>query len=159
MHSNLRNKKKNYLFNFGHDILISTLNNYNRVKPENIIKLNHYMHDGLSIQQNKYCKTTLVSAWNLVCGRFVNSRNGRKFLTLLTFVCPTDDYCDFCAWVDRQCDVIIIEGHIVCAAVVNEKIYWSSFYYFHCSSDRMAAWYLSPFCCPFLARGCILVHL
>jgi len=28
-------------------------------------------------------------AWNLVCGRFMNFRNGRKILTLLTFGCPS----------------------------------------------------------------------
>jgi len=33
----------------------------------------------------------MVWAWNLVCGRFINFRNGRKFLTLLTFGCPPDD--------------------------------------------------------------------
>ena len=27
-------------------------------------------------------------AWNLVCGRFINFRNGRKILILLTFGCP-----------------------------------------------------------------------
>jgi len=31
------------------------------VKPENIINLKHYMHNGLSIYQNKYCKTTFVA--------------------------------------------------------------------------------------------------
>jgi len=30
------------------------MNNYSRVKPENIIKLTHYMHSGLSVYQNKY---------------------------------------------------------------------------------------------------------
>jgi len=29
----------------------------------------------------------MVWAWNLVCGRFINFRNGKKFLTLLTFGC------------------------------------------------------------------------
>jgi len=33
-------------------------NNYSRVKPENIVKLKHYMHNGLSIYQTKYCETT-----------------------------------------------------------------------------------------------------
>jgi len=37
------------------------LNNYNRVKPENIIKLKHNMHYGLSIYQTKYCKTMFLA--------------------------------------------------------------------------------------------------
>jgi len=32
----------------------------------------------------------MVWAWNLVCGRFISFRNGRKSLTILTFGCPTD---------------------------------------------------------------------
>jgi len=31
----------------------------------------------------------MVSAWNLVCGRFVNFKEGRQILTILTFGCPT----------------------------------------------------------------------
>jgi len=31
------------------------------VKPENIIKLKHYMHNGLSIYQNKYCNITFLA--------------------------------------------------------------------------------------------------
>ena len=31
----------------------------------------------------------MVWAWNMVCGRFVNFRNGRKNFTLLTFGCPS----------------------------------------------------------------------
>jgi len=99
----------------------------------------------------------MVWAWNLVCGRLINFSNGKNTLTLLTLVCPTDDYGDFCVWVDGQCDVIIIKGHTVCTAAVNEKRYWSSFYCFRCSHDGIAAWHLSPFCCFFLARRCILV--
>jgi len=38
------------LFNFGDDVLISTLIT-TVVTPENIIKLKHYMHKGLSIYQ------------------------------------------------------------------------------------------------------------
>jgi len=34
------------------------LNNYSRVKPENIMKLKHYMHNGLSFYQITNCKTT-----------------------------------------------------------------------------------------------------
>ena len=34
----------------------------------------------------------MVWAWNLVYGRFINSRNGRKFLTLLTFGCPSNQH-------------------------------------------------------------------
>jgi len=37
------------------------INNYSRVKPENIIKLKHYMHDGLNIYQAKYCETTYLA--------------------------------------------------------------------------------------------------
>jgi len=37
------------------------INNYSRVKPENIIMLKHYMHNGLSVYQNKYCKTTFLA--------------------------------------------------------------------------------------------------
>ena len=36
-------------------------NNYSRAKPDNIIKLKHYMHHGLSIYQNKYCETTFLA--------------------------------------------------------------------------------------------------
>ena len=32
----------------------------------------------------------MVSAWNLVCGRFINFKKVRKKLTLLTFGCPSD---------------------------------------------------------------------
>jgi len=53
-------EKEIWLFNFGDNILISTFNNYSRVKPENIIKLKYYMQNGLSIYQNKYCKTTFL---------------------------------------------------------------------------------------------------
>jgi len=35
--------------------------NYSRVKPENTIKLKHYMHNGLSVYQTKYCKTTFLA--------------------------------------------------------------------------------------------------
>jgi len=34
------------------------MNNYSRVKPENIIKLKHYMYNGLSIYEANYYKTT-----------------------------------------------------------------------------------------------------
>ena len=34
------------------------MNNYSRVKPENIVKLKYYVLNGLSIYQNKYRKTT-----------------------------------------------------------------------------------------------------
>jgi len=37
------------------------VNNYSRVKPENIIKLKRYMRNGLSIYQTKYCKTTFLT--------------------------------------------------------------------------------------------------
>ena len=37
------------------------MNNYSRVKPANIMKLKHHMHDGLSIYQDKYFKTTFLS--------------------------------------------------------------------------------------------------
>jgi len=32
------------------------MNNYSRVKPENITKLKRYVHNGLSNYQTKYCK-------------------------------------------------------------------------------------------------------
>jgi len=41
---------------------------------------------------NFYCfdlialKSHIVSAWNLVCGRFINLKKGRKNLTFLTFL-------------------------------------------------------------------------
>jgi len=38
------------------------INNYSRVKPENIIKFKHYMHNGLSIYQTKYFKTTFLAS-------------------------------------------------------------------------------------------------
>ena len=34
----------------------------------------------------------MVWAWNLICGRFINFKYGRKILTLLTFGCPSNDY-------------------------------------------------------------------
>jgi len=37
------------------------INDYSRVKPEIIIKLKHYMYNGLSIYQTKYCKTTFLA--------------------------------------------------------------------------------------------------
>jgi len=37
------------------------INNHSRVKPENIIKLKHYMRNGLNIYQNKHCKTTFLA--------------------------------------------------------------------------------------------------
>jgi len=51
--------KRNWLFNFGDDILISAL--VTRLKPENIMKLKHYMHNLLSIYQTQYCKTTFLA--------------------------------------------------------------------------------------------------
>jgi len=32
----------------------------------------------------------MVSEWNFVCGRFINFKEGRQTLTLLTFGCPSD---------------------------------------------------------------------
>jgi len=32
----------------------------------------------------------MASAWNLVCGRYINFEKGTKVLTLLTFGWPTD---------------------------------------------------------------------
>jgi len=43
------------------DKYMKYINNYNRVKPENITKLKLYMHNGLSIYQSKYCKTTFIA--------------------------------------------------------------------------------------------------
>jgi len=37
------------------------INNYSGVKPENIIKLKRYMHNGLSIYETMYCKNTFLS--------------------------------------------------------------------------------------------------
>jgi len=37
------------------------INEYSRVKPENIIKLKHYMHDALSFYQTKYFETTFLA--------------------------------------------------------------------------------------------------
>ena len=37
------------------------INNYNRLKPENIMKLKHYMQNGLNVYQKKHCKTTFLS--------------------------------------------------------------------------------------------------
>jgi len=33
----------------------------------------------------------MVSAGNLVCGRFISFQKGRKILTLQTFGCPNDN--------------------------------------------------------------------
>jgi len=50
--------KKNRLLGwYGHKYI----KNYSRVKRENIIKLKHYMHNGLSIYQTKCCKTTFLA--------------------------------------------------------------------------------------------------
>ena len=38
------------------------MNNYSRVKPENIIKLKRYMYNGLSIYQTKHCMTTFLAS-------------------------------------------------------------------------------------------------
>jgi len=53
--------KKIWLFNFGEWYIDKYINNYSRVKPENIIKLKHYTLNGLSIYQTKYCKTTFLA--------------------------------------------------------------------------------------------------
>jgi len=37
------------------------MNNYCQVKPENIIKLKHHLHNGLNIYQTKYCVTTFLA--------------------------------------------------------------------------------------------------
>ena len=34
----------------------------------------------------------MVSAWNLVCGRFINFKEGRSILPLLTFGCPNHNF-------------------------------------------------------------------
>jgi len=34
-------------------------------------------------------ESLMLSGLNLICGRFINFKKGRKFLTLLTFGCPT----------------------------------------------------------------------
>jgi len=36
-------------------------------------------------------ESLMVSAWNLVCGRFIKFERGRKILTLLAFGCSSDD--------------------------------------------------------------------
>ena len=46
------------------------INNYSRVRHENIIKLKRYMHNGLSINQTKYYKTTFVALPRLSCITF-----------------------------------------------------------------------------------------
>ena len=37
------------------------ITNYSWLKPENIMKLKHYLHNELSIYQNKYCETTFLA--------------------------------------------------------------------------------------------------
>jgi len=55
--------KKNLVFNFGDDLLISTLItkvvSYLRTSVE--MNLKHYMQNGLSIYQTKYCMTTFLA--------------------------------------------------------------------------------------------------
>jgi len=41
------------------------INNYIGIKPENIIKLKHYIHNGLSICQNKYSETMFLDLTRL----------------------------------------------------------------------------------------------
>ena len=45
----------------------------------------------------------MLWAWNLVCGRFINFRNGRKFLTLLTFGCSTYPLLNFRLQCEQPC--------------------------------------------------------
>jgi len=37
------------------------INIYSRVKPENIVKLQHYKNNELSLYQNKSCMTTFLT--------------------------------------------------------------------------------------------------
>jgi len=41
--------------------LFNFINSYSRVKPEHIVKLKRYMHNGLSMYQIRYCKTTFLA--------------------------------------------------------------------------------------------------
>jgi len=45
---------KLWLFNLSHDIFGKYINNYSRVKPEHIIKVKHYMHNGQIIYKTTY---------------------------------------------------------------------------------------------------------
>jgi len=78
MHSVLRNFKIFGCLTWGSYIDKYT-NNYSRVKPENIIKLKHYMHNGLSIYQTKYCKTTFLALpWLLILHTIQSSSSGQN---------------------------------------------------------------------------------
>jgi len=57
-----------------------SINNYTRVKPENIIKLKHYMINGLSIYQTMYCKTTFLELPRLSYITFNRSAVGKTIL-------------------------------------------------------------------------------
>jgi len=52
-------KFKKWLFSFGGDILTSTL--ITTVETNLRTKFKHYMHNGLSNYQTKYCKTTFLA--------------------------------------------------------------------------------------------------
>jgi len=49
------------LFNFEGSYIDKYINDFSRIKPENIIKLKQYMYNGLSIYQTKYCNTTYLA--------------------------------------------------------------------------------------------------
>jgi len=46
------------------------INYYSRVKAENIMKLKHYMHTGLSIYQTKYYETTFLALPRIAYKKF-----------------------------------------------------------------------------------------
>ena len=68
--------KKIWLFNFGDDILISTLTT--SVESNTIRKLKHYMHNGLSIYQTKYCKTTFLGLARPILHNIQSSSSGQN---------------------------------------------------------------------------------
>jgi len=55
--------KKNLVFNFGDDLLISTLITkvVSNLRTSMEMNLKHYMQNGLSIYQTKYCMTTFLA--------------------------------------------------------------------------------------------------
>jgi len=67
------------------------INDYSRVKPENIIKLKHYMYMRLSIYQTEYYKTTFLALSRLSYNRplvgkiahYIRNRNKPIIITEL----------------------------------------------------------------------------
>ena len=58
----------------------------------------------------------MVSEWNLVCGRFINFKEGRQMFTLLTFGCPS--YNSFVCYAN-------VSNSLMC--YINLKYIWANY--------------------------------